>query len=106
MSRQRQDAFVEGVDDPFLLRVEGFFHFGARHDPVAGTNHGYRSVEMVEGQLGDVGGDGVREGSALSGVGGDQDFTGLFDAFDQRRIVERIEEANVDHFAGDIILLL
>jgi len=39
VSGQRQQAFVNGIQDPFRLRIEPGFHFGGRRDPVAQLLH-------------------------------------------------------------------
>ena len=51
MPGKRQDALVDRVEYPLLLREEGFLQLGGRGDPVARTHDRDRAVEVVEGQL-------------------------------------------------------
>ena len=72
MARQGQNAFVDGVNHPFLLREEGFFHFGRRRDPIARAHHDHRRIQIIKGQLADVRGHRVQKRTTLAGIGGQQ----------------------------------
>jgi len=61
MARDWQNSLVDCIDDPLFLREEDGLHLGRWCDPVAGANDGYRSIQVVKGQLADVGGHRVQK---------------------------------------------
>ena len=78
----------------------------ARGDPVAGAKHYRSGVEVVEGHLGDVGGDVIEVGAAGACVTGYDDAAGLLHGLKHLVVVERNEGARVDDLGLHSILLL
>src|SRR5258708_18581235 len=70
IARQRQNALVDRVDDPFLLREKRLFQFSGRRDPVARPGNRYRPIQVAESKLADVRGYRVQERSAFAGIRG------------------------------------
>ncbi len=97
---------MDGVDDPFLLGEEHVFHFGGRSDEVAAADHGDGSVEIVEGHLAERRGDRVQVAAALTGVAGEDQLAGLLQRLDQHVVLEGADEAKVDDFHIDTVVVL
>src|SRR5947208_512588 len=47
----------------------------------------------------------MRERSTLTGIRGDDNFAGLLDRLENLLVVQRINEARVDHFHGEAVVL-
>jgi len=48
MAGERQNALVQGVDNPFFLREKAVFQLRWRGDPVAGADHGHGACVMQD----------------------------------------------------------
>ncbi len=94
---------MDRVDHPFRLGEVVGFHFGGRGDPVFRTDHDRRRIELIEAQVGDVGGDVVQAGAALNRVGREQYPSGLFDGLDDFIVVERVDKTQVDQFDAQAV---
>ncbi len=85
MAGQRQNAFMDSVEDPFFLREEGFLHFGGRGNPVACADDGDGAIEIVKGELADVRCHRVQKRASFTGIRGQHDAARLLDRFDNWR---------------------
>jgi len=65
MPGQRQYALMNRINDPLLLREEPLFHFRRRRDPVPRAYHRHWPVQIIEGQLANVGSHRVQVRPAL-----------------------------------------
>ena len=97
---------MDGVQNPAGLGEESLLVFGRRGDPVAGAQHHGGSIQIVEGQLVDMGGHVVDDAAADAGVGGQDDPAGLFHGGQDLLIVEGHHAAGVDDLSLQAELLL
>jgi len=65
---QRQDLFVDAVDDGVRIREEGLFKLVSRSDPVARTESDCRSIEVIECEFVDVGCHFLHYRAAFAGI--------------------------------------
>jgi hypothetical protein len=95
---------VDGVENIGREREESVFYLVRRGDPVARPDDDRRRVEIIEGELRDLGRHRLQETAPLAGVGGEQDFAGLLHALDDLRVVERNEGASVNDLRAQPVL--
>ena len=69
--------FVHRIENIGHLRKECVFDFVRGRDPVPRSNHDRRTVQLIEGKLRDLGGEGLQCAASFAGVGRKQDFAGL-----------------------------
>ena len=94
-SRERHNALMDGIEDPADLQEE-LGLFGSRADPVMCAYDGRRCIEIVEAELGQVGGDIVHDIAAFDRFIDQNDFAGLLDRGNQLVIIQRIDGTQVD----------
>ena len=97
---------MDGVQNPVHLWEVVVLALWSRCDPVAASHHCHRCVQVVKGQLGDVGGDGVEEGATLSGITCQHKLSSLFHGLHNLLVVQGIDEADVDDLSVHAVLLL
>ena len=68
MTRQWVNSLVYGIDNPRNLWKEIILKFSWRDNPVSCAKDRNRSIQMVKGQLTNIGCHRVQKGSALAGI--------------------------------------
>ena len=95
---------MDRIQNPIDAREIIVLAFGSGRYPVAASQYGNRSVQIIEGERAHIRSNRVHKRAAFGRIAYEQKLTGFLYRFDDFFVVQRIDPANVDNFGIHAVL--